>query len=63
MRLFSVQKIVGSSFLSDVDTHSLGCKLLQPWRRRSLLFICIVTYRGVDKSLARSTSRCILFDG
>ena len=23
----------------------------------------LMTYRGADKSLARSTSRCILFDG
>ena len=23
----------------------------------------IITYRGADKSLARPTSRCILFDG
>ena len=24
--------------------------------------ICVVMYRGADKSLARPTSRCILFD-
>ena len=24
---------------------------------------CTLTYRGADKSLARPTSRCILFDG
>jgi len=25
--------------------------------------VCILTYKGTDKSLARPTSRCILFDG
>ena len=27
------------------------------------MFYSPFTYRGADKSLARSTSRCILFDG
>jgi hypothetical protein len=25
--------------------------------------VCRISYRGADKSLARPTSRCILFDG
>jgi hypothetical protein len=29
----------------------------------SVLFYDAVNYRGADKSLARPTSRCILFDG
>ena len=28
-----------------------------------LLCVCLGIYRGADKSLARPTSRCILFDG
>ena len=28
-----------------------------------IIFIRFLLYRGADKSLARSTSRCILFDG
>ena len=31
--------------------------------REYRLFTDITTYRGADKSLARPTSRCILFDG
>jgi hypothetical protein len=35
------------------------------WSARAWQADCCqtVTYRGVDKSLARPTSRCILFDG
>ena len=28
-----------------------------------LVLLCLCSYRGDDKSLARPTSRCILFDG
>jgi hypothetical protein len=28
-----------------------------------VVFLCLNMYRGADKSLARPTSRCILFDG
>jgi hypothetical protein len=28
-----------------------------------VLYVSVVSYRGVDKSLARPTSRSILFDG
>ena len=32
-------------------------------RYMNLCVLCYSTYRGADKSLARRTSRCILFDG
>jgi len=34
-----------------------------PGRGKDLSHTCIYIYRGADKSLARPTSRCILFDG
>jgi hypothetical protein len=33
------------------------------WNNKSALMFPIYMYRGADKSLARPTSRCILFDG
>ena len=42
----------------------LGCRLCYPDNRKQQ--VCSVSrniYRGADKSLARPTSRCILFDG
>jgi len=27
------------------------------------MYVCIYIHRGADKSLALSTSRCVLFDG
>jgi hypothetical protein len=41
---------------SIVDKYTEYIKLNLP-------YILAVTYMGADKSLARTTSRCILFDG
>ena len=42
------------------------CSLFPSWSAKDLsapLLYCHLLYRGADKSLARRTSRCILFDG
>ena len=45
------------------------CRLSNMKKRETLLNVClygcmyVYMYRGADKSLARPTSRCILFDG
>jgi hypothetical protein len=41
------------------EVHWTSCHFL-----KNAFAICVVqNYRGADKSLARPTSRCILFDG
>ena len=40
-------------------SEALHCRV----RRRNALVFVPCMYRGADKSLARPTSRCILFDG
>ena len=43
----------------EVDHVSpFNAKIKDAW-----ICICVCIYRGADKSLARPTSRCILFDG
>jgi hypothetical protein len=46
---------------SDFDARSGDDNSL--WRFYGFLQVLKAIYRGADKSLARSTSRCILFDG
>ena len=53
--MFNVLVIVAVRFLSD--NFHIVCNDFSPW--------CLVTpyYRDADKSLARPTYQCILFDG
>ena len=39
------------------------CSLFPSWSGQGLISTPVYMYRGADKSLARLTSRCILFDG
>ena len=39
------------------------CSLFPSWLGYGLISTPVHTYQGADKSLARPTSRCILFDG
>jgi len=38
------------------------CSLFPSWSGQGLIITPVHMYRGADKSLARPTSRCILFD-
>ena len=50
--------MVSSTKENHLAEHQYVIKYILP-----SAFIEFATYRGADKSLARPTSRCILFDG
>jgi len=51
----------GTPFISD-SCYRMKCMRYDVWCRLTLKAVMSHT-RGADKSLARPTSRCILFDG
>ena len=62
----NIPPIMIINWIHEIQNPSVAVTCFLPDRAKDLsasLYIYIYTYKGADKSLARLTSGCILFDG